>query len=131
MQRRAPAQPLWRAAARACAPPPCCRVRACPCQVIDPSDLKELRAAVPAHVLPREYGGEAELVLVQDAVRRHKLPPYPHLPELGSQPCAPPPAELEACDDAAAAISDEPAAKVGAQQPGGSAAVSLQASAQG
>lgn len=33
-------------------------------------------------VLPQQYGGTAELLPITDAVRRFKLPPYPHLPEL-------------------------------------------------
>lgn len=33
-------------------------------------------------VLPQQYGGTAELLHITDAVRRFKLPPYPHLPEL-------------------------------------------------
>jgi hypothetical protein len=33
-------------------------------------------------VLPQQYGGTAELLPLREAVRRFKLPPYPHLPEL-------------------------------------------------
>lgn len=37
---------------------------------------------VVIQVLPVEYGGKAELIPVDKAVRAFKLPPYPHVPEL-------------------------------------------------
>lgn len=45
-------------------------------KVIDPSDLRELRELVPDHVLPKEYGGQADLLPIDQAVRRFKLYPY-------------------------------------------------------
>ncbi|KAI8463513.1 MAG: CRAL-TRIO domain-containing protein [Monoraphidium minutum] len=45
-------------------------------KVIDPKDLSELRACVPPDVLPKEYGGDAELRPIDAACRHFRLPPF-------------------------------------------------------
>ncbi|KAI8463544.1 MAG: CRAL-TRIO domain-containing protein [Monoraphidium minutum] len=44
--------------------------------MIDPKDLHELREGIPSDVLPKEYGGEAELRPIEQAARHFRLPPY-------------------------------------------------------
>lgn len=45
-------------------------------KVIDPSDLEDLRSCVPPNVLPKEYGGEAELLPIHKSRIQFKLPPH-------------------------------------------------------
>jgi len=45
-------------------------------KMIDPSDLAELQACVPADVLPTDFGGAAVLRPIAEACRHFKLPPF-------------------------------------------------------
>jgi hypothetical protein len=57
-------------------------------------------------VLPKQYGGSAELLLVQVAVRKFKLPPYPHLPDVAGTAGGAAPHEIADVPDAAAEIAE-------------------------
>lgn len=59
-------------------------------------------------VLPQQYGGKAELLPLTEAVRRFKLPPYPHLPELRQAKAAAAAAGLSS--SAASEASEAPSA---------------------
>jgi hypothetical protein len=61
-------------------------------------------------VLPQQYGGTAELLPISEAVRRFKLPPYPHLPELRAAKVAAAAAAGLSTRSAASEASDAPSA---------------------
>jgi hypothetical protein len=61
---------------------------------------------VAAQVLPKQYGGSAELLLVQEAVRKFQLPPYPHLPDVAGTAGGEAPHEIADVPDAAAEIGE-------------------------
>jgi hypothetical protein len=61
-------------------------------------------------VLPQQYGGTAELLPISEAVRRFKLPPYPHLPELRAAKVAAAAAAGLSPPSAASEASDAPSA---------------------
>jgi hypothetical protein len=79
-------------------------------------------------VLPKEYGGTAELMLVNDAVRQLKLPPYPHLPELAGTAGLEAPADIDSYDSPA--VSHEQQMMTVSDKGLQSAAVNVQATSQ-
>ncbi|WIA28850.1 hypothetical protein OEZ86_011376 [Tetradesmus obliquus] len=86
---------------------------------VGPGDTHELQEVVPQQVLPKQYGGSAELLLVQEAVRQFKLPPYPHLPDVAGTAGGEVPHEIADMPDAAAEIGEGSSsghAKTGQQQ---------------
>lgn len=68
----------------------------------------QLRCPSCMQVLPQQYGGTAELLPVTEAVRKFKLPPYPHLPELRAAKAAAAAAGLNT--DAVSVASEAPSA---------------------
>jgi hypothetical protein len=94
------------------------RMRACLCSLAAPlltelaatSRAPHARACLCVQVLPREFGGTAELLHIRDAVRKFRLPPYPHVPELlqlASGPAAASAAATAPSTSASCADSDD------------------------
>jgi hypothetical protein len=70
-------------------------------------------------VLPQQYGGSAELLLVNEAVRKFQLPPWPHLPDVAGTAGGEVPHEIADMPDAAAEIGEASSTaqgKLGQQQ---------------
>jgi hypothetical protein len=72
--------------------------------MIDPSDTSELLAWMPRETLPKEYGGEGELLPIAAACRRYRLPPFDGRMDPSADPSA---AGSEAQGDAQLLVPDD------------------------